>query len=351
MGDKSKSPYGASPKWVIMRFLENGPSIPDDLLNARDEGRVVFFCGAGVSQARAELPDFYGLLDRVLRDLRAPVDCVAQRAYRASKGVGDQYKIPNLISADRIFGLLQRDFDSRTVESAVAHALRSGRTEADFSAHEILLRLARTDRGHVQLVTTNFDRLFERVAAPLKAHVPPRLPDVSHDGELDGVVYLHGRVDEEYSRADGDGLVLTTADFGHAYLSDGWATRFIREIVEKHVVVFIGYSASDPPIQYFLEGLKKSQNMAGRLYAFQATESERDVAAWTEKGVTAIPHESAGDHASLWQTLEEWALRADDPARWRNGVLQQSMAGPRTLASHVRGQAAAHQVRVSYIGR
>ena len=25
-----------------MRFIENGPSIPDELLNARDEGSVVF---------------------------------------------------------------------------------------------------------------------------------------------------------------------------------------------------------------------------------------------------------------------------------------------------------------------
>ena len=36
-----------------MRFFENGPAIPDELLHARDEGRVVFFCGAGVSQAKA----------------------------------------------------------------------------------------------------------------------------------------------------------------------------------------------------------------------------------------------------------------------------------------------------------
>ncbi len=34
-----------------MRFLENGPSIPDELLLARDQGRVVFFCGAGVSRS------------------------------------------------------------------------------------------------------------------------------------------------------------------------------------------------------------------------------------------------------------------------------------------------------------
>src|SRR6516225_10047548 len=42
-----------------MRFLPDGPALPDDLLNARDQGQVIFFCGAGVSRAKADLPDFY----------------------------------------------------------------------------------------------------------------------------------------------------------------------------------------------------------------------------------------------------------------------------------------------------
>ena len=32
-----------------LRFRESGPAIPDELLVARDEGQVLFFCGAGVS--------------------------------------------------------------------------------------------------------------------------------------------------------------------------------------------------------------------------------------------------------------------------------------------------------------
>ena len=50
-----------------MRFLKDGPPVPDDLLFARDEGRVIFFCGAGVSRARAGLSDFFGLADDVLQ--------------------------------------------------------------------------------------------------------------------------------------------------------------------------------------------------------------------------------------------------------------------------------------------
>lgn len=32
-----------------MQFITNGPDIPDALLQAHEEGRVVFFCGAGIS--------------------------------------------------------------------------------------------------------------------------------------------------------------------------------------------------------------------------------------------------------------------------------------------------------------
>jgi len=32
-----------------MQFVGHGPDIPDALLQAHEEGRVVFFCGAGIS--------------------------------------------------------------------------------------------------------------------------------------------------------------------------------------------------------------------------------------------------------------------------------------------------------------
>ena len=60
-----------------MRFFENGPPIPDELLVARDEGRVVFFCGAGVSRARAGLSDFFGLAESVIGTLGVTADHAA----------------------------------------------------------------------------------------------------------------------------------------------------------------------------------------------------------------------------------------------------------------------------------
>ena len=49
-----------------MQFITNGPDIPDALLQAHEEGRVVFFCGAGISYP-AGLPGFKGLVDKIYR--------------------------------------------------------------------------------------------------------------------------------------------------------------------------------------------------------------------------------------------------------------------------------------------
>lgn len=54
-----------------MRFAAQGPDIPLELLEARDRGEVVFFCGAGVSMP-AGLPSFRDLARNVVTDLGGP---------------------------------------------------------------------------------------------------------------------------------------------------------------------------------------------------------------------------------------------------------------------------------------
>ena len=69
---------------------------------------------------------------------------------------------------------------------------------------------------------------------------------------MEGIVHLHGIATHDYSGPEGDGFVLSSSEFGRAYLADGWATRFFKDIVSRYVVVFVGYSADDPPVQYLL---------------------------------------------------------------------------------------------------
>ncbi|MDC0273976.1 SIR2 family protein [Planctomycetaceae bacterium] len=234
-----------------MRFRENGPSIPDALLQARDEGRVVFFCGAGISQAKAGLPDFFGLAEAVIRELGVPPESDACKVLKKAKELGEELDVTGLISADRVFSLMEREFDSTDIQSAVAKCL-TPQEGVNRSAHSTLLRLARSPDGKTRIVTTNFDRLFESAEQDVQLFQPPRLPDLSRYEDIDGIVYLHGCTNNEYSGSEGDGFVLSSSDFGHAYLSEGWATDFFREVIRKYVIVFIGYSADDPPVHYLL---------------------------------------------------------------------------------------------------
>lgn len=141
-----------------MRFVECGPSIPDELLRARDEGQVVFFCGAGVSRARARLPDFFGLANSVLSKLGAIEDSEASKLLQYAQKVSTEISVSGLISADRVFSLLEREFTTADIQTAVAQCLSTA-NDVDQSAHTLLVRLARTPEQKVQLVTTNFESL------------------------------------------------------------------------------------------------------------------------------------------------------------------------------------------------
>jgi len=322
-----------------MRFIENGPSIPDDLLLARDEGRVVFFCGAGVSRARAGLSDFFGLAEDVIQNLGVSEDSQANKILNEAREIGDRTGVDGLISADRIFGLLERDFLVNDIESAVAKALEPS-TDVDISAHRILIDLATTQEGKVRIVTTNFDRLFDSCCDDLQIWKQPRLPDPARQDDMDGIIYLHGCADENYSGSVGDGFILSSSDFGRAYLSDGWATSFFREIIDRYVVVFIGYSADDPPIHYLLEALNKSEGQLNGVYAFQSGLSNEAAARWRHKGVEAIPYTSDDNHKALWESLEQWAVRANDSEKWYESIVNLAKQGPQKLYPYQRGQVA-----------
>jgi hypothetical protein len=322
-----------------VRFLADGPPIPDELLVARDEGRVIFFCGAGVSRARAGLSDFFGLAQRVIEYLGVSSDNPARRLIEIARETDSRVGLTGLISADRVFGLLEREFLIKDIQVAVAKALKPD-LDADLSAHRILLDLAKWSDGKIRLVTTNFDRLFEACDSGLRFWRPPNMPSPADYDTFEGIIHLHGCVDENYSGADGNGFVLSSAEFGTAYLSDGWATKFIQAILDRYFVVFVGYTADDPPVQYLLEALNRSVESRQGLYAFQSGTSSEAQAKWLHKGVQPIAYDEGDNHKVLWNTLDAWALRARDPDVWYDSVISLAQHGPEALLPHTRGQIA-----------
>ena len=317
-----------------MRFIDGGPILPNELLSARDEGQVIFFCGSGVSLARARLPDFYGLADDVLEHLHAASNSRARAVIEASRAINVR-GVEGLIPADRAFSILEQEFDVARVRAAVADSLKP--KVNDLSAHQALIDLSRGTDGEVRLVTTNFDRLFEACDPNILFHTAPDLPSPSRATAFKGIMHLHGVLDLDGRAPLDDEFVISSADFGRAYLSEGWATRFIRSLMERYQIVFVGYTANDPPVQYLLEALNTRSATFQPMYALQAGDDDLAKALWLHKGVTPIAFSPANHYAALWDTVSAWADRARDPRAWEVTQLERGAVGPRALAPHERG--------------
>lgn len=327
-----------------MRFIEDGPDIPDELLDKLDEGKVMFFCGAGVSRAYANLPNFIKLAEEVLEKLRIldddPADQILKLARndpeKKTKTTEKQINVSDFVSSDIIFSELEKDFDAHDIEIAVAKALNPPKGTR-LKAHKIMLDLSTTQDGRTRLVTTNFDRLFEKCDSSLKAWQPPKLPDSNEIGLFQGVVYLHGAARKKYNGSDSR-FILSSAEFGRAYLAEGWATQFFKQIVSKYTVIFVGYSADDPLIRYLLEALNKSGDKPNKIYAFHSGTQEQAKKKWKNKGVTPIAYDSKDKHAQLWQTLDKWATRTKDIKAWQDRIIKMARKGPRQLSPFQREQ-------------
>ena len=323
-----------------MRFKADGPAIPDILLDQRDAGNVVFLCGAGVS-IPAGMPNFLGLAQHVTDEVDPPPDSKIRQALKTeSLANGLPY------SVDRVFEMLYQEYGREQVVNIVWERLSAATQECrprpEGWEHGIIARLSANAEGHPQIVTTNFDRLFETALGEraIRIYEPPMYPDLRRPPT--GITYLHGRLADTAS--DTHNYILSSADLGRAYLAEGWATKFVRDLLRRYTVVLLGYQAEDPPVSYLLQGLDSaSQRARDRLFAFDKGDGKDVVdAKWSGRGVRAIPY--GDDHEALWETLEAWAERADDPAAWRNAVVQSSANGPRRLAPHERGMVA-HLVR------
>jgi hypothetical protein len=319
-----------------MRFLENGPNIPDALLEARDNGNVVFFCGSGVSQP-VGLPGFLGLAKQVIGKLGTPAD--AKSRVLLNRAEQDPDLAPPL---DQIFYLLQQEYGIALIEDTVGDILKTP-SKATIDFHSIILRLSRSAAQRPQVVTTNFDLLFERADKSIKTYVPPALPDLALGQPLEGLVYLHGRRSTRRNgRETRRGLVIGSADFGRAYLAEGWATKFVRDLLRNYVIVLLGYSATDPPVRYLLEGLhSRSENRPATIYSFDQGNDLDVQDRWHDRGVHPLAYANSDrSHRPLWDTLRAWAARSDDPIVWRRSIVELARQSPRSLKAYQRGQVA-----------
>jgi hypothetical protein len=313
-----------------MQFIQHGPDIPEALLRAHEEGKVVFFCGAGISYP-AGLPGFGGLVNDIYKAAGTSPDTLESRALTRK-----QY--------DATLDLLERRLPGQRAEvrRALFEVLKPDLTLADATdTHAALLELARSRDGSTRLVTTNFDRVFQHVIEKSKPHVPsyaaPLLP-IPKNSRWNGVVYLHGLLPEHLDQHDLNRLVLTSGDFGLAYLTERWAARFVSELFRHYVVCFVGYSIDDPVMRYMMDALAADRMLGEatpQAYALGEVQAGGEAAAtieWKAKGVVPVLYEvqaGTGDHSAVHKTLKSWAETYRDGIQGKERiVVDYAMARP-----------------------
>ena len=303
-------------------LISSGPNIPVCLLNELDDGNVVFFCGAGISMGPgSDLPSFDGLVDHVYSHHHLEPDAAEQAAlcrYEFDKALG-------LLARSERLG--EQQLRRTIVERLSTHAT------GPLNTHKALITLSSHGPMGSRLVTTNFDNRF--IEAGLDdgcLDAAPQLP-LPKPHAWASLVHLHGHLSRG---VDGTNLVLTAADFGRAYLSERWASRFVTDLFREFTVVFVGYSLDDRVMSYLVDALAAERAIGARFstaYAFaphdgtDSSRAEREVG-WLAKNVQPILYDKRNMHQYLSETLIEWARIKTDPFRTRQQIVIDEMLKP-----------------------
>lgn len=299
-----------------MQLIANGPDVPEDLRWAHEDGRVVFFCGSGISMG-AGLPDYRGLVRRVWKEVgNNTPDIEEKRFMRAQR-------------YDAALGYLEAKLsNAMTMRNGVATVLSRYKKNKLFDrTHKALLTLSKTREKVPQrhLVTTNFDRLFEELGAAenhnLPSYIAPLLP-VPKKSNWDGIVYLHGLLPDGRDENALKNLVLTSGDFGRAYLQERWAARFVTELFREYVVCFVGYSLADPVMRYIADAIdadRASGEETNEIYMFVADGAPDGLN--RNQSIHFIPYSTANGHAALHDTLAEWANQYDRGTTGKEAII------------------------------
>ena len=303
---------------MIFISTNGAPDIPLEVLNAQENDKLIFFCGAGISYP-AGLPGFRELVIETYERLRDAPDTLETEAINN-----------NLF--DRALDLLERRYqrpdrvDNYLVRKKIIEILRMD-SSSNVNTHKAILELAKTKDGGVRLVTTNFDKGFILANSNQSVDAAPKLP-VPKPHKWNSLVHIHGIIDEE-NDPNGKNLVITSGDFGAAYLTERWASRFVSEIFRHFTVIFVGYSIDDPIIRYITDAIAADQRsgyeQASLAYVLAGTDdstSQSTRAAWEAKGVIPILYQSENQHAYLHETLIKWAEHRRDGLRAIERILK-----------------------------
>ena len=250
--------------------------IPNELIESATNGSLVLFVGAGASINKPSRLPLFDALAAFVAELN---------------GV----ELDRRVNADVFLGRLDEShpFVREQVRDRISEP-----TSQPNDIHRGIVRLA-SATNTFRVVTTNYDEHLTTAATELGIDVGevfngPAVP-LGHD--FSGIVHLHGAISRSPSQ-----LVLTDGDFGRAYLTDGWARRFVQDLFLSHTVLFVGYSHNDEVMKYLARGLPPATKR------FALTDMPDDPK-WSDLRISPVEYSGENDHFELTDVLHKWADR------------------------------------------
>lgn len=272
-------------------MIIHGVNYPQELIDALKNNEVVIFAGAGVSKYSPSCcPLFSELAQRIASD--------TGMSAKEGKGI------------DHFLGRLS----DRGINIRKETAGHLNTTEFN-DVHTALLSMF-TNQNEIKIITTNLDLLFEECAKAKKIIIRRifSAPAMPVGKNFRGLAHLHGDITYyEYG-------VLDDKAFGEAYITEGWASRFLLDICKNYITWFIGYSHEDTIMRYFSRAVPQRSS---RNRYIMTSDSKED---WEHIGIKPIFFEKNNWEQQRKSLIELARILHYDYFNWENaakGILQE----------------------------
>jgi len=251
------------------------------ILDALDQGKLIVFAGAGVSMGPpSNLDNFIKLARKIGTGATQAFTDEDEKYPEVYLG---KLKSNRVKIYDRLHSELEKPGSNHTPLHCNICRLFNGLEKS-------------------RIITTNYDLHFESAFEEVydekpKVYISPALP---LGKSFSGIIHIHGALS-----SGTEGIVLTDDDFGRAYLTEGWARRFLRDVFENNTVLFVGYSHDDTVMKYLARGLPPSDNHKRFVLVGEKDRNDH----WKHLGIKPIyfPQKNDADFSVLYDSIEQLA--------------------------------------------